>query len=47
MFVLHEAIEALGYVSSELNMKQLERLSKDDGGSRILYETCFLTNKLV
>ena len=43
--VLHEAVEALGNVSEENNLKLLDRFSEEKDG--ILYETCFLTQKLV
>jgi deoxyhypusine monooxygenase len=43
--VLHEAVEALGNVSREDNLKLLERFSGEKDG--ILYETCFLAEKLV
>ena len=43
--VLHEAVEALGNVSKENNLKLLDRFADEKDG--ILYETCFLTQKLV
>jgi hypothetical protein len=38
-------VEALGNVSEENNLKLLDRFSEEKDG--ILYETCFLTQKLV
>ena len=43
--VLHEAVEALGNVSEENNLQLLDRFAEEKDG--ILYETCFLTQKLV
>ena len=39
--VLHEAVEALGNVSEENNLRLLDRFADEKDG--ILYETCFLT----
>ena len=38
-------MEALGNISEESNLKLLDRFSNEKDG--ILYETCFLTKKLV
>ena len=43
--VLHEAVEALGNINSENTLKLLKRFENEQ--SEILYETCFLTIKLV
>jgi len=43
--VLHEAVEALGNLSMENSLKLLERFK--DEKDEILYETCFLTKKLI
>eukprot|EP00347_Sterkiella_histriomuscorum_P019136 403342811 len=43
--VLHEAVEALGNINSENTLKLLKRFENEP--SEILYETCFLTIKLV
>ena len=43
--VLHEAVEAYGNLDTEIALKLLERFSSEKDG--ILYETCFLTKKLV
>ncbi|CDW84373.1 deoxyhypusine hydroxylase [Stylonychia lemnae] len=43
--VLHEAVEALGNINSENTLKLLKRFENET--SEILYETCFLTIKLV
>jgi len=43
--VHHEAVEALGNISHENTFKLLERFTQERDG--ILYETCFLTKKLI
>lgn len=43
--VLHEAVEALGNLNSENTLKLLKKFENEP--SEILYETCFLTIKLI
>ncbi|TNV77032.1 hypothetical protein FGO68_gene13979 [Halteria grandinella] len=43
--VLHEAVEALGNLNQDNTFKLLERFNQERDG--ILYETCFLTKKLI
>ena len=43
--VHHEAVEALGNLSYDHSLKMLERFSDEKDG--IVYETCFLTKKLI
>lgn len=43
--VLHEAVEALGNINSENTLLLLKRFENEP--SEILYETCFLTIKLI
>ena len=43
--VLHEAVEALGNLNQENTLRLLKKF--EDEPSDILYETCFLTIKLI
>lgn len=43
--VLHEAVEALGNLSNEKTLQLVEKFSDEKEG--ILYETCFLTKRLI
>jgi deoxyhypusine monooxygenase len=43
--VLHEAVEALGNLNQENTLRLLKRFENEP--SEILYETCYLTTKLI
>jgi hypothetical protein len=43
--VLHEAVEAMGNIHEENTLKLLKKFENEK--SEILYETCFLTTKLI
>ena len=43
--VLHEAVEALGNLNNDNTLRLLDRFKDSKNG--LLYETCFLTKKLL